>query len=214
MSTRQGRRLRLGEGKSKGESSAKEEITPDASAVATTDADTKFANNKNSSSFFSPKKSTKEPATVTPSPSAAKKRRSLLQEEVEGETEKRKSKKKKVEKKTAAATTINSEEPYVPTYIHKNVGYSRFGTAIDRLTEGQKLAFNFVVEKYIIPSDFETNRKYGPLSGISYEQRLLAAYATNDLEPRGDADSIVIRKGICTFCGCTGHRKKACPELL
>ena len=65
-------------------------------------------------------------------------------------------KKQKLEEAKVSATTTD-EEPYVPTYIHKNVGYSSFGTATDRLTDGQKLAFNFVVEQYHIPSDFETN---------------------------------------------------------
>ena len=213
MSTRQGRRsLKLdGGGGKKGKdlsSSAKQEEEKDVSAGS---AEAEGANN--SSSFFSPKRSTKKAATVTPSPSAAKKRRSLL---LEGETPKAKSKKKKKqnpeEAKVSATTT--DEEPYVPTYIHKNVGYSSFGTATDRLTDGQKLAFNFVVEQYHIPSDFETNRKYGPLSGTSYEERVLAAYATNGLDPSEDADSTLIRKGICTFCGIVGHRRKLCPDLI
>ena len=210
MSTRSGRRLKLdsdvGGKKGKESSSGKveEEKAPDVSVVEkTTDS---------SSSFFSPKRSTKKAATVTPSPSAAKKRRSLLQDGAEGETpKKKKSKKKKVEAKAAVATT---EEPYVPTYIHKNVGYARFGTALDRLSDGQKLAFAFVVENYEIPADFETNRKYGPLSGTSYEERVLAAYATNGLNPSEDTDPTLIRKGICTFCGELGHKKKLCPELL
>mmetsp|Transcript_27951 Transcript_27951/g.65615 ORF Transcript_27951/g.65615 Transcript_27951/m.65615 type:complete len:213 (+) Transcript_27951:93-731(+) len=212
MSTRQGRRsLKLdGGGGKKGKdlsSSAKQEEEKDVSAGS---AEAEGANN--SSSFFSPKRSTKKAATVTPSPSAAKKRRSLL---LEGETPKAKSKKKKqkLEEAKVSATTTD-EEPYVPTYIHKNVGYSSFGTATDRLTDGQKLAFNFVVEQYHIPSDFETNRKYGPLSGTSYEERVLAAYATNGLDPSEDADSTLIRKGICTFCGIVGHRRKLCPDLI
>ena len=218
MSTRQGRRcLKLdGGGGKKGKdlsSSAKQEEEK-ASDVSTGSAEVEGANNS-SSSFFSPKRSTKKAATVTPSPSAAKKRRSLLlQEEGEGETPKAKSKKKQKLEEAKASATTPDEEPYVPTYIHKNVGYSSFGTATDRLTDGQKLAFNFVVEQYNIPIDFETNRKYGPLSGTSYEERVLAAYATNGLDPSEDADSTLIRKGICTFCGIVGHRKKLCPDLI
>mmetsp|Transcript_2158 Transcript_2158/g.6258 ORF Transcript_2158/g.6258 Transcript_2158/m.6258 type:complete len:215 (+) Transcript_2158:118-762(+) len=214
MSTRQGRRsLKLdgGGGNKKGkESSAKEEKAPDVNSSVVVKTEAEATNG--SSSFFSPKRSTKKAATVTPSPSAAKKRRSLLQEEAGGETQqKRKRKKKKLE---AKATTTADEEPYVPTYIHKNVGYARFGTATDRLTDGQKLAFNFVVEQYNIPSDFETNRKYGPLSGTSYEERVLAAYATNGLDPSEEADPTLIHKGICTFCGIIGHKKKLCPDLI
>lgn len=212
MSTRSGRRLKLdgnvGGKKGKESSSGKEEEEEKAPDVSVVEKAT-----NSSSSFFSPKRSTKKAATVTPSPSAAKKRRSLLQDETEGETPKKKKskKKKKVDAKAAVCTT---EEPYVPTYIHKNVGYARFGTALDRLSDGQKLAFAFVVENYDIPADFETNRKYGPLSGTSYEERVLAAYATNGLTPSEDADSDLIRKGICTFCGELGHKKKLCPELL
>ena len=213
MSTRSGRRLKLDDGdfgRKKGkESSSGEEKAPDVSVVE------KATNS--SSSFFSPKRSTKKAATVTPSPSAAKKRRSLLQDEREGETPKKKkskSKKKKADAEAAAISTSTTEEPYVPTYIHKNVGYARFGTALDRLSDGQKLAFAFVADKYHIPADFETNRKYGPLSGSSYEERVLAAYAIGGLAPSEGANSDVIRKGICTFCGELGHKKKLCPELL
>ena len=212
MSTRSGRRLKLdgnvGGKKGKESSSGKEEVEEKAPDVTVMDKAT-----NSSSSFFSPKRSTKKAATVTPSPSAAKKRRSLLQDETEGETPKKKSKKKK-QKVDAKAAISTAEEPYVPTYIHKNVGYARFGTALDRLSDGQKLAFAFVVDKYDIPADFETNRKYGPLSGTSYEERVLAAYATDGLTPSEDADPDVIRKGICTFCGELGHKKKLCPELL
>ena len=210
MSTRSGRRLKLDDGdfgRKKGkESSSGEEKAPDVSVVE------KATNS--SSSFVSPKRSTKKAATVTPSPSAAKKRRSLLQDESEGETPKKKSKKKKADAEAAAISTSTTEEPYVPTYIHKNVGYARFGTALDRLSDGQKLAFAFVADKYHIPADFETNRKFGPLSGSSYEERVLAAYATDGLAPSEGADLDVIRKGICTFCGELGHKKKSCPELL
>ena len=212
MSTRQGRRsLKLdGGGGKKGKDLSSSATQEEEKDVIAGSAEAEGANN--SSSFFSPKRSTKKAATVTPSPSAAKKRRSLL---LEGETPKAKSKKKKqkLEEAKVSATTTD-EEPYVPTYIHKNVGYSSFGTATDRLTDGQKLAFNFVVEQYHIPSDFETNRKYGPLSGTSYEERVLAAYATNGLDPSEDADSTQIRKGICTFCGIVGHRRKLCPDLI
>ena len=212
MSTRSGRRLKLDGnnvgGKNGRESSfgkEEEEKAPDVSVVEKATI--------SSSSFFSPKRSTKKAATVTPSPSAAKKRRSLLQDEREGETPKKKKSKKK--KADAEADSISTtEEPYVPTYIHKNVGYARFGTALDRLSDGQKLAFAFVADKYHIPADFETNRKYGPLSGLSFEERVLAAYAIDGLAPSEGADSDVIRKGICTFCGELGHKKKLCPELL
>lgn len=213
MSTRSGRRLKLdgnvGGKKGKESSSGKEEEEEKAPDVSVVEKAT-----NSSSSFFSPKRSTKKAATVTPSPSAAKKRRSLLQDETEGETPKKKKSKKKKKKVDAKAAVCTTEEPYVPTYIHKNVGYARFGTALDRLSDGQKLAFAFVVENYDIPADFETNRKYGPLSGTSYEERVLAAYATNGLTPSEDADSDLIRKGICTFCGELGHKKKLCPELL
>ena len=215
MSTRSGRRLKLDDGdvggkKRKESSSGKEEGEEKAPDVSVVEKAT-----NSSSSFFSPKRSTKKAATVTPSPSAAKKRRSLLQDESEGETPKKKKKnKKKADAEDAAISTSTTEEPYVPTYIHKNVGYARFGTALDRLSDGQKLAFAFVADKYHIPADFETNRKFGPLSGSSYEERVLAAYATDGLAPSEGADLDVIRKGICTFCGELGHKKKLCPELL
>lgn len=178
-----------------------------------------------SSRFFTPRKTRKARATdspmasaiapasgattratasvVTPSPIRPKSRALLV--ETSGT---------KGSKSEVLGAIDEEKDEYVPIYIHKNVGYQRFGTAYSRLTDGQRAAFNFVVDNYVIPTDFESNRRYGPLSGVCYEERALAAYATNLLEEREEIDSSVIKKGVCSSCGTVGHRRNRCPDLL
>ena len=163
------------------------------------------------SRFFTPQKSKVDPATgaatITPSP-AARKRRALLTEAPEKE------KKRKVSKSPAKTIAVEDEEPYVPKYIHANVGYRRFGSSNNHLLDGQKMAFSFIADNYTLPPDFETNRKYGPLSGLCYEERAIAAYSTNMLEPKEDADLTLLKRGVCTSCGTVGHERVRCPDLI
>ena len=57
---------------------------------------------------------------------------------------------------------------------------------------------------FIVPSDFAL-MKYGPLSGLSHEQRLISAYYAGALVPqRGGAWPPVV----CCTCGAEGH----CPD--
>ena len=95
---------------------------------------------------------------------------------------------------------------YVPAYIHKNVGYVREGeTDLDPTT--QKV-FELVDQHYIIPEGFENNRKYGPISGVSFEQRVIASYSKNLLDPKkGQVE-------ICTQCAELDHKRNDCPTLL
>mmetsp|Transcript_18123 Transcript_18123/g.39583 ORF Transcript_18123/g.39583 Transcript_18123/m.39583 type:complete len:241 (+) Transcript_18123:135-857(+) len=165
------------------------------------------------SHFFTPRKAAATAATITPSP-AAKKRRALLTE-----TPEKKKKKKKVSRRTTVAEELvaeeeGGEEPYVPKYIHDNVSYTRFGMSNNNLSDGQKAAFNFIAENYVLPLDFETNRRYGPLSGLCYEERAIAAYTINMLQPKADADIALLNGGVCSSCGTIGHKKVRCPDLI
>lgn len=167
-----------------------------------------------SSRFFTPRKKSAAgaatAATITPSPAA--KKRALLTETVHPEKKKKAKKRTTVAEELAAAA--DEEEPYVPKHIHANVGYTRFGASNNHLSNGQKMAFNCIADNYILPRDFETNRKYGPLSGVSYEERAIAAYATNMLEAKEDADAKLLRLGVCSWCGTVGHKKVRCPDLI
>lgn len=136
--------------------------------------------------FFSPKS---ESAFVTPPKKAPRAR----------EEPPTPNKRRKIEKK---------EEQYVPTYIHKNVEYKRKGETED---ETLVAAFRLVEKHFVIPIDFENNRKYGPLSGSSFEQRAISAYSLGLLEPRTEESAKV---AICSACAEEGHKRSACPQLV
>ena len=61
-----------------------------------------------------------------------------------------------------------------------------------------------------IPVDFESNLKYGPHSGTSYEERVVTAYGLNLLKPR----SGLHKTKICSNCGGNGHTRDDCNDLL
>jgi hypothetical protein len=117
-------------------------------------------------------------------------------------------KKTRLSERFSPAKAKKAEEgPYVPTYIHKNLSYKRQGSA--SLPEKVVKTFELVNEHYEIPDDFETNRSYGPLSGISYEERAIAAYNLSMLNARkGDGVEI------CSNCVCVGHKRSDCPKLI
>jgi hypothetical protein len=111
----------------------------------------------------------------------------------------REHKRRKVEQK---------KEEYVPTYIHKNVEYKRKGEVND---ETQVATFQLVEKHFVIPEDFENNRKYGPLSGVSFEERAISAYSLGLLEPKTPESANV---QICSACAEEGHKRVTCPNLL
>ena len=97
---------------------------------------------------------------------------------------------------------------YVPTYIYKNVQYKRKGQVKNDI---QLKTFELVEQYFVIPDDFETNRKYGPLSGTSFEERAIAAYSAGLLEPKSDESALV---KICSNCATEGHKRTSCPKLV
>ena len=97
---------------------------------------------------------------------------------------------------------------YIPTYLNKNIEYYRRGeTTLDPMT---KKVFDLVTKHYVVPNGFENCRSYGPKSGVSFEQRVIAAYATHSFQPKIGA----ARVQICTACATVGHDRDDCPELL
>lgn len=93
---------------------------------------------------------------------------------------------------------------YVPYYLYKNLQYKRKGES--ELTHGARKAFNLVEEHYIVPSNLESSRFYGPWSGSCYEERLMAAYELNLLQPKSHPVDL------CCVCGEIGHFRKFCPK--
>jgi hypothetical protein len=101
------------------------------------------------------------------------------------------------------------EEEYVPTYIHRNLSYQREGEA--NIDDNTKSTFNLIKLHFDIPQDFETNRRYGPISGNCHELRAIAAYNFSLLEPKKKADAGI---QICSECAAIGHKRTDCPSLI
>ena len=99
---------------------------------------------------------------------------------------------------------------YVPTYIHKNVEYCREGSA--SLPSKTIQIFQWICDRYEVPADFEQQRSFGPLSGTSYEQRVIAEFKLGKLDRKEDApDDETL---ICSGCAQVGHIRDDCPSLI
>jgi hypothetical protein len=135
--------------------------------------------------YFSPSKTTKTSAVVTPE------KKDDDEKQIRGEEE-------------------DKLQQHVPIYIHKNLNYQRRGSA--SLNQKLKRAFDLVEDHYVIPSDFESNRSYGPLSGTCFEERAVNAYDKGLLLPKQSSrkDGVLI----CCFCSELGHTQDDCPKLI
>ncbi|CAB9511720.1 ZnF_C2HC [Seminavis robusta] len=103
-------------------------------------------------------------------------------------------------------TKKRDDDGYVQSYIHKNVSYVREGES--ELDPTTVKVFELVDEYYVIPKGFENDRKFGPKSGVSFEQRVISCYCNNLLEAKdGKVD-------ICTQCADEGHLRDDCPTLI
>ena len=118
-----------------------------------------------------------------------------------------------------AATVTPEKEPtpeqkelakHVPKYLHKNVEYQRKGEC--QLPPNKRKTYQWICERYEIPIDFEQKRSYGPLSGTTYEDRVIQAQALGKLERLLNAPDSETR--ICTECAEAGHVRKSCPTLI
>ena len=116
---------------------------------------------------------------------------------------------------TLSAVAVTPEEAerkalakYVPKNIHKNLGYRREGASAQDDYPTTRKVYRLVCKNYRIPADFEQRRSYGPLSGMSYEERVVQGYALGKLVAKGDDVDI------CTSCASVGHKRFECPSLV
>merc|ERR1719491_1191278 len=100
---------------------------------------------------------------------------------------------------------------HVPVYIHKNVNYQRRGQAF--LSKNFRKVFAFIEEHYVIPSNFESDPSYGPLSGTCFEVRVVEAYERGLLSAK-DYHQSKIDIIICSNCADLGHGRDDCPKLI
>ena len=110
-------------------------------------------------------------------------------------------------------------DDYIPSYIHKNVEYVRKGQ-IMKLSPTQSKVLRWIGDHCEIPKDFEQNRKYGPLSGSSYADRVITAYRLGLLKKciadsdHDDKTRHIHPSMICTVCADLEHVADACPTLM
>jgi hypothetical protein len=116
----------------------------------------------------------------------------------------------------ARGETKGGDGRYVPLYIHRNLNYQRRGRA--SLSAALRATFALVERHYRLPSDLETNRAYGPLSGTCYEERAVEAYGLGLLQPKEGAADAGGEGGtavaICSHCAVLGHIRDDCPDLI
>ncbi|DBA04306.1 TPA: hypothetical protein N0F65_002068 [Lagenidium giganteum] len=86
-------------------------------------------------------------------------------------------------------------EEHVAEFIHQTVKYQRKGQ--DRQVARQSQAILAHIE-------------YGPLSGLTYESRLIRAYSLGLLSRKPTQQSTPPQ--ICTTCSKLGHSYKLCPD--
>jgi len=105
----------------------------------------------------------------------------------------------------------------VQSFVHKAVSYDRAG--FKELPLNKFKVYEFVKDNFSIPENFEKDHKFGPLSGVSFEERVIDAYMQNLLEPQSRDDSFIeddsgknILLKMCFTCGNFGHWPKSCPE--
>ena len=111
----------------------------------------------------------------------------------------------------SASSSAGPVSENTPVFLHKLLKYKRRGDA--QLTDVQRTVMAFIERNFTVPGDFERSHKFGPLSGMCFEERLIAAYANEQLEPRlPTADIAELR--ICTCCAKHGHTQTDCPAAF
>ncbi|CAJ1966713.1 unnamed protein product [Cylindrotheca closterium] len=101
------------------------------------------------------------------------------------------------------------EAEYVPTYIHKNLSYHRKGKAM--LDPTTQKTFDLVTRFFQVPENFEQDRRFGPIAGTCFEERMIQAYNLGMLEPIEEENASI---ELCSSCASEGHKSVDCPQLL
>lgn len=84
------------------------------------------------------------------------------------------------------------DDEFVPVATHRLVGYAEKGQRV--LDADVAAVFAFVDRACDAPDDLESNHKYGPKSGASYEERLISAYVHGLVPAPDDAQRRKLKK--------------------
>jgi hypothetical protein len=126
--------------------------------------------------------------------------------------------------------TEKQDGPYQPESLWAAVGYTKAGlTSLNPVTASLiqhitvyvsiqssgtwwliAVASAGVQQTCEIPVDFEFNHTFGPLSGVTHEERLIVAYSMRKLTLRAGCEYAVL----CTSCAEQGHSSSRCPSLF
>ena len=107
---------------------------------------------------------------------------------------------------TSTSTNCVTDKPYKPIHIFKNLNYTpKDSSSLKFLSQNQQSAYNSITERHQIDINFEFDKTMGPISGILYHQRVLAAYQSDKLKSKDGKD---VR--ICLRCGVEGHKREEC----
>ncbi|CAB1103594.1 unnamed protein product [Ectocarpus sp. CCAP 1310/34] len=112
----------------------------------------------------------------------------------------------------AGATAPKPSNSHVQEAIHKEVQYSREGNSKGNVPANTLAVFRFVKEAFVIPNNFEKDHKFGPLSGVSHELRVVSAFMAGQLEARTEEAKGGVK--MCLECGAKGHFPRHCPLAL
>ena len=175
-------------------------------AAAVTPSKKKKSNKRNLDDYFGAKASATKTA-VTPSKAAPSTAAVVTPPDT------KRSKKESPVVETQNQQQAGEDNKYIPTYLNKNVEYKRRGeTLLDPVTEQ---VFQLVSKHYVIPDGFENSRLFGPKSGVTFEQRVVTAYANHQFKPKLlEMESSEKATVICTSCAEIGHLRDECPLLL
>eukprot|EP00644_Phytophthora_capsici_P001478 jgi/Phyca11/526539/estExt2_fgenesh1_pm.C_PHYCAscaffold_100099 len=113
-----------------------------------------------------------------------------------------------VKKEERTSPTADEEsDMHIPTFIYETVKY-KHKLEKHEVSKELKTVVEYIKKYYDVPKDFETNKKYGCHSGLTYEKRLARAYSMGLLPPKCGKKT----EAICVTCAKVGHTYKACPD--
>jgi len=143
-------------------------------------------------------------------PVPVSKKRPSSTQELRSPTKKRQAVATVVTPEKATPSRVIEKDDYSPSYVHKNVEYTTEGSS--KVSETTRQVFAWIVDRYEIPRDLEQKRKYGPLSGSCYEDRVIQQYTLGKLKRLEEAPDE--ENKICSECAEVGHRRDECPTLV
>ena len=100
-----------------------------------------------------------------------------------------------------------------PRSIYRKVNYEAEDEPEKRtaLDPRKERLMQHIKATYAVPADLETSRAYGPLSGLTYADRLVRAFETSLLRPK---TALVGDWRRCWRCEKGGHLSWDCPSLV